>query len=126
MDNPATARQYPWGDSTDPNRANYADTQIGPPSAVGAFVGGASPYGVEELSGNLWEWTRSLGEFEYPYANKLKECENLKAKDDVSRVVRGGAFNYYPVLVRCAFRYRGYPNLGNFYQGFRVVVSHSS
>ena len=56
-------RIYPWGDQADPNRANYGDTGVGTTSAVGAFPDGASPYGLLDLSGNVYEWTRSLWGF---------------------------------------------------------------
>jgi formylglycine-generating enzyme required for sulfatase activity len=103
---------FPWGDRPDPDRANYGDTGIGTTSAVGCFPRGASPYGVEDLSGNVWEWTRSLWgkewdkpHYRYPY-KPLDGRENVKAPREWRRVLRGGAFFYAAGFSRCAGRNR--------------------
>ncbi len=110
---------FPWGNKPDPNRANYWDTGIGSTSAVGCFPGGASPYGVLDLSGNVWEWTRSVYKG-YPY-DPEDGREDLEAGD--VRVLRGGAFGYNEYGVRCARRERYDPNNRTDHVGFRVVVS---
>ena len=110
-------RRYPWSDEADPNCANYDETKISATNAVGCFSNGASPYGCEEMSGNVWEWTRSLWgkvwqkpDFIYPY-DLNDGRENLGASHDVSRVLRGGAFYSYGRYVRCAYR-RGFNPYG--------------
>jgi formylglycine-generating enzyme required for sulfatase activity len=88
---------------------------------VGCFPGGTSPYGVEELSGNIWEWTRShLKSYLYRPDDGR---ENLDAPDDVPRVVRGGASRVIRSSVRAAKRGRDSPNVRDDGSGFRVVVS---
>ena len=91
-------RRYPWGPEPEPHRANYGETGIDTTNTVGCFPDGASPYGVEEMSGNVLEWTRSLWGPErdkliFPYPYKPDDGrEQLQAPDDIRRVVRGGAF----------------------------------
>lgn len=113
-------RKYPWGDVFDPDRANVGESGVGEVSAVGCFPGGASPYGCEEMSGNVWEWTRSV-EKSYPYV-RADGRENLKAPSQPLRVVRGGACFLVTRRARCAYRFRVAPvdRLGSI--GFRVVV----
>ncbi|MFN2135327.1 MAG: formylglycine-generating enzyme family protein, partial [Candidatus Promineifilaceae bacterium] len=60
VDNPLAKRRYPWGDDFEPDLANNGESGIGSTSALGAFAGQGNPYGVQEMSGNVWEWTRSL------------------------------------------------------------------
>jgi formylglycine-generating enzyme required for sulfatase activity len=114
-------RIYPWGAEADPNRANYSATGVGGTSAVGCFPGGASPYGVEDLSGNVWEWTRSLWD-KYPYVPG-ESREALNADDGLARVVRGGAFYSGGRFVRSAIRFRYTPDYRFMSVGCRLVVS---
>lgn len=93
------ARAYPWGSDFDPNKANTSETGVGTTTAVSCFPGGVSPFGALDMSGNIWEWVAEPGP------------------------LRGGSFNYYAVLARCAFRNWDDPDDRLRYLGFRVVVS---
>jgi formylglycine-generating enzyme required for sulfatase activity/energy-coupling factor transporter ATP-binding protein EcfA2 len=122
-------RAFPWGDEFDAAKCNMGDTGIDTTSAVGMFPAGASPHGVLDLSGNVWEWTRSLwGEdwdkpsFKYPY-DPADGREDLEAPRGVVRVLRGGAFFNGSRGVRCACRYGYYPRYLYRNVGFRVLVA---
>jgi formylglycine-generating enzyme required for sulfatase activity len=118
-------RIYPWGNDFDKNRCNMDETGINTTSPVGCFPSGASPYMVEDQSGNVSEWTRSKWiEKGYPYPMKgraLADRENVKDKN-VRRVLRGGSFLGDAKFVRCAFRGADYSDRWNSGSGFRVVV----
>jgi formylglycine-generating enzyme required for sulfatase activity len=116
----ADGRVYPWGNSPDPNRANYDATGVDAVSVVGCFPGGASPSGVEDLSGNVLEWTRSI-EKKYPY--RPKDGREDVSKSGAPRVVRGGAFGDIDWVVRAACRHWAPPGVRRRILGFRVVVA---
>ncbi len=116
-----TAPRYPWGDTLTPNHANLQASGIGHCSAVGAFPLGVSPFEVEELFGNVWEWTRSLWGKSYPYrANDSRE--DLMASDRTGRVLRGDS-SYSRGAAGCAWRYGDSPSCRYDDDGFRLVAS---
>ena len=112
-------RTYPWGEGIDPQRSNYSASKLGTTSAVGLFPRGASPYGAQDISGNVWEWTRSLY-MPYPY-EPSDGREDLKAQGH--RVVRGGSFDDLETGLRAADRCDDFPSYQYNCVGFRVVVA---
>lgn len=116
-------RIYPWGNEWGPDRANCKETGVGDRSPVGCFGEGKGPYGVEEMIGNVWEWTRSKwGKYPYPQ-EKEGQAERETLDGEEARVVRGGAFNSTSWFARCAYRNRYLPAFRDILIGFRVVVS---
>jgi formylglycine-generating enzyme required for sulfatase activity len=111
-------RSYPYGNDFDATKGNTYETGIRQTSAVGIFPHGASPYGVEEMSGNVWEWC--LSESSEPQQDARKE--NLGNEN--RRVLRGGSWFHSLDYARAVYRYnyRILPasRYSNF--GFRVVV----
>jgi formylglycine-generating enzyme required for sulfatase activity len=127
-------REYPWGPRFDPAKANLSlgDEQVGGTSPVGIYPGGASPDGVEDLSGNVWEWTHSLWgkedrtvpDFGYPY-----DPEDGREDEEVEgyRVLRGGSWALNIGRdARCSVRPNRHPAYFYYHYGFRVVVRSPS
>ena len=123
-------REYPWGPAFDPDCVNAFEASIGMKSAVGAFPRGASPHGALDMSGNVWEWTRSVWSnnnsdarsFGYPYRLDDPSREDLRAPDVAPRVLRGGSANLSFAFVRPALRYWELPTVRQKDFGFRVAL----
>lgn len=114
-------RMYPWGEEFNSDFSNVDETGIKTPSALGCFPKGRTPYGAMDMSGNVWEWTRS--EREYPYSNN--DRENISKRGEY-RVLRGGSFCDRAEKVCCTFRIWHSPLIRQSLHGFRVVVSSPS
>ncbi len=52
----ADGRPFPWGDVFEPDRCNSAESGWGWTVPVTAHPDGASPFGAEQMAGNVWEW----------------------------------------------------------------------
>jgi len=113
-------RKYPWGDEVpDPSRANYDRTRIGRPSPVGLFPLGATPEGIQDLAGNVWE---RIADWYVPDYYRRSPRQNPKGPDDGQlKVVRGGCWSCGSGDLRGAARGRDEPGNRLLDQGFRCA-----
>ena len=109
-------RDYPWGDAWDSARANGQLSGLRGTAAVGSFHSGASPYGVEDMAGNVWEWTSS------PYqAYPGSDYQDPAYSPDL-RVTRGGGWFDDPKTMRTTVRNALTQDAGNDDLGFRCAA----
>lgn len=117
-------RWWPWGDALpDATHCHFNGQAQGmAPAAqsvlpVGQFPQGASPYGVLDMAGNVWEWTSSRYR-SYPY--RAADGREALTPGGV-RVVRGGSYNHDLRQIRCAARDGMAAGVRDVYIGFRVA-----
>ncbi|MGI5150446.1 ergothioneine biosynthesis protein EgtB [Plantactinospora sp. CA-294935] len=115
------SRRYPWGDDDPtPERANLGQRHLAP-APVGAYPAGASPLGVHQLIGDVWEWTSSPfigypGFAAFPYREYSEVFFG-----STYRVLRGGSFGTDPVACRGTFRNWDLPIRRQIFSGFRCA-----
>ncbi|MEM7172206.1 MAG: formylglycine-generating enzyme family protein [Pseudomonadota bacterium] len=111
-------RSFPWGN--DPpaegrqRRANFGTIPCCAPddkdgfyttAPVGRFPAGASPFGLEDMAGNVWEWTAS----------------SFPGRPDLV-ALRGGGWGNNPYCLRTSYRHGNPPNIGLDMVGFRCAA----
>jgi len=101
-------------------------------SPVGVFPSGRTREGVDDLSGNVFEWTSSLfgpddegdSDTTYPYPyDPADGREDPDAPPNVRRVLRGGAWNLAQSNTRAVSRMEGPPTSRVSHYGFRIVLA---
>jgi formylglycine-generating enzyme required for sulfatase activity len=99
-------RNYPWGDEP-PNEYNSNSLNIvGDTTRVGSYAEGASPFGILDMAGNVWEW---VADFYRPNYYSISPLENPQgpseeeARSDL-RVIRGGSFQEDGIFLRLVNR----------------------
>jgi serine/threonine-protein kinase len=146
------SRKYPWGDDpVEGDKANFCDGNCpkdhannnyddgyAQTAAVGSFPAGASPYGVLDMAGNVWEWVDTIP-FAYPYVAddgreavdprtascySATECPENTARfgDGPERIWRGGTWANGPWWIRTTVRYHSVPEYFHNSLGFRCVA----
>ena len=124
-------RTYPWGETTGKgNLANFADANttfawrdahvndgFAETSPVGSYPAGASPFGIEDLSGNVWEWCLDFYET-YKGGERANPRGPLQG---AQRVYRGGSWKSRFASLKTTTRGYNQPAYASNDVGFRLV-----
>lgn len=109
-------RIFPWGNTPSTEYANYGSSTLLP---VGSKPCSPCAYGLQDMSGNVWELTRSPLQ-PYPYDTD-DDAQNLS--EDALWVMRGGSYADAVGNVRAAVRGGVDPSVRNGTIGFRLVIT---
>ena len=107
-------RRYPWGEAFDARRANLWCAGYGGLAPVDDFAEGASVGGLEQMVGNVWEWTLDALDEATPRAVRFPGA---------LRSIRGGAFNtYFENQATCHYQSGEHPLARRANIGFRLAL----
>ena len=101
-------RYFPWGDEYDEEHCNTLETGLKTTTPVDRYQMGASPYGILDMAGNVWEWT-------------LNTAAAAEAGRDSRRAVAGGSFVSPCDRAHTTFRYYLDPRVRYSSIGVRLV-----
>ncbi len=114
---------FPWGsDEPDCDRASFAGC-LDPADTVegGSLTSGQSPFGVQDMAGNAWEWVFDWYDPEY-YAVSPTSSPTGPLSGE-TKVVRGGSFNSDLHMLLSTNRHAGNPYRAYSNVGFRCVIA---
>ncbi len=118
-------RMYPWGNET-PTCDHAVIAWAGcsfqsSTEPVGSRPLGASPYGAQDMAGNVWEWVEDW--YHETYDGAPTDGSAWVVPEDTRRVVRGGSWNEYYLSndLRTSHRRSDMPEHNNAHLGFRCV-----
>jgi gamma-glutamyl hercynylcysteine S-oxide synthase len=118
----AKERRYPWGDTQPSALYGNFDFKHWDPSPVGAHPAGASAFGVHDLVGNGWEWTRTVfAPFEGFKPRDFYPGYSANFFDGKHLVMKGGSARTAACMLRRSFRNWFQPHYPNVYATFRCV-----
>ena len=88
----ADFRRYPWGEQSPDNSLANFDNQAKDTSRVGSYPKGASPFGVLDMAGNVWEWVSDYFSGSYYSQTAEQNPTGPNGKEGAAKVIRGGSW----------------------------------
>jgi iron(II)-dependent oxidoreductase len=115
-------RRYPWGDAPPTELHGNFDFRHWDPGPVGAHPAGDSAFGVHDLLGNGWEWTRTVfAPFDGFRPRSFYPGYSANFFDGKHFVMKGGSPRTAACMLRRSFRNWFQPHYPNVYATFRCV-----
>jgi len=115
------SRLFPWGnENPTEGRVNYKSSTYQDTAPVGSFPSGASPFGVMDMAGNVWEWTFDW--FQPTYYSISPDNNPRGPFSGTTRVIRGGSWSKPAEAIRTVMRASLKPEETFNTLGFRCVV----
>jgi len=121
----ASTTPFPWGNEITTKQANYLYDEsgirvgLGHRTPVGKYP--ANAFGLYDLQGNVCEWVADAWHADYLGAPADGHAR-AGAAGHMQRVIRGGAWDYLPRLLRSSWRDRRPMDFRSDNIGFRVVT----
>jgi gamma-glutamyl hercynylcysteine S-oxide synthase len=117
----STRRRYPWG-AQDPSEdlVNLGGSALRP-APTGAYPAGASAYGVEQMLGDVWEWTSSPLRPWPGFVPMIYDRYSQPFFDGDYRVLRGGSWAVESAILRPSFRNWDHPFRRQIFSGVRLA-----
>ena len=115
-------REYPWGDDWEGGcRCRWYDNGAGEDACgVWEYAEGCSPYGLYQMSGNVWEWCADW--YESNAYDRYRQGDLAAPRSGEARVLRGGSwYDLLEDLFRCAYRNLSKPSYRSVSYGFRCA-----
>jgi iron(II)-dependent oxidoreductase len=114
-------RRWPWGESAPTAKLANLDGVALRPAAVGAYPDGASAYGVEQMIGDVWEWTSSDFAPWPGFTPMLYATYSEPFFGHDYKVLRGGSWGVAPSTIRPSFRNWDLPIRRQIFTGVRLA-----
>lgn len=119
------SRLYPWGDEWAKELCNGMFDAISGVASVGSFPGGRSPYGLDDMAGNVWEWTADHFDPGLYAARASSTVRDPRVHiADAPRVLKGGAWYVTGIGPRgyyASYRHAQPPEYRGTDTGFRLA-----